>query len=83
MAIKATIDRFEEGKAVLIVGEDKHEFIVPNTALLHGVIQGSWLLVKVEDDRIDNVVIGEKEKAKVKRGFAEKIARLMRWGRRQ
>jgi hypothetical protein len=83
MTIKATIDRFEEGKAVLVVGENEDEYIVPHISLLHGVMQGSWLLIKVEDDCITNVDVGEQKPAKVKGRIAEKIARLMQWGHRQ
>lgn len=76
MKIRATIDRFEEDKAVLIVGEDEH--IVPRTFLPHGVVQGLWLLVEVEDDRVINAVIDEEETTKVKERIVERIAKLRR-----
>jgi hypothetical protein len=83
MTLKASIDRFEEGKAVLSVGEFEDKYIVPQTSLLRGVKKGSWLLVKVEKDHIVDVVLNEKETTKAKEGIAEKIARLLRWGHRQ
>jgi hypothetical protein len=78
MTIKATIDRFEDGKAILVVGENKNEYIVPQTSLLRGAIQGAWLLIEVKHDQINNVVIDGKKPAKVIDRIAEKIARLMR-----
>ncbi len=83
MEIKATIDRFEDGKAVLIAGENKDEYNVPVASLLRGAIRGDWLLVKVEHDRIINVVIEEKVTASVKEKIANKVAWLRRWGHRQ
>ena len=78
MKIKATIDRFEGDKAVLVVGENEDEYIVPRNSLPRGVVQGLWLKVEVEDNRIINAVIDEEETAKVKEKIAEKIARFRR-----
>jgi 2',3'-cyclic-nucleotide 2'-phosphodiesterase (5'-nucleotidase family) len=83
MKMKATIDRFEVDKAVLIVGENRDEYIIPRASLPHGVVQGLWLLVEIEDNRITNVAIDEEETAKVKEKLAEKIARLKHGERRQ
>ena len=76
MKIKATIDRFEEDKAVLIVGDSGSEYIVPRSSLPHGVVQGLWLLVEVIDHRIINAEIDEEETAKVEKRIAKKIASL-------
>jgi hypothetical protein len=83
MKIKATIDRFEKDKAILILGEYEEEHIVPRASLPHGVIQGLWLQVEVEHDRIINAVIDEEETAKVKEKIDEKIDKLRRAERRQ
>jgi hypothetical protein len=42
----AVIDRIVEGKAVLLVGEDEAEELVPVQALPPGAGEGSWLLVR-------------------------------------
>ncbi len=78
MQINAKIDRFEDGKAVLIAAENKDEYIVPSASLIRGAIKGHLFLVKVEEDRIIDVVIDEKKPANVKERLAEKIARLIR-----
>ena len=71
MKTKATIDRFEEDEAVLILSEDEHEYIVPGTSLPEGVVQGLWL--QVEDDRVINAVLDDEETVEVKERTAEKI----------
>jgi hypothetical protein len=76
MKIKATIDRFEEDKAILVVGENKDDHIVPHTTLPHSVIAGLWLLVDVEDNRVINAIIDEEETTKVK----ERLARFKQLG---
>jgi hypothetical protein len=76
MKIKTTIDRFEEDNAVLIIGENKDEYIVPRPSLPHGVVIGLWLLVEVEDHHVINAVIDEEEASKVRERLAEMIARL-------
>ncbi len=73
--IKAIIDRFEENKAVLIVGENKDEYIVPRTSLPRGAVEGLWLLVEIEGHRVINAVIDEEETIKVRE-------RLARFGRK-
>jgi hypothetical protein len=74
MKIKAVIDRFDKDKAILFVGENEDEYIVPRTSLPRGVVQGLWLLVEVEDHRVINAVIDEEETTKVK----ERLARFKR-----
>jgi hypothetical protein len=78
MKIKATIDRFEKDKAVLIVGENRDEYRVPLTSLPQGVVQGLWLLVEIKHHRVINAIIDEEEAAKVRARLAEKVARLRR-----
>ncbi len=78
MKIKATIDRFDKDKAVLIVGESEDEFIVPRASLPNGVVQGLWLLVEVKEHRIINAVIDDKETDRVEKRIAGKIASLKR-----
>jgi nitrogen regulatory protein PII-like uncharacterized protein len=83
MKIKATIDRFEADKAVLIVGENEEEYIVPRSSLPRGVVQGLWLLVEVENNHVINAIVDEDETVKVKKRIVEKIARHKREGRRR
>jgi hypothetical protein len=72
--IKAVIDRFEGDNAVLLVGEDEQEYIVPRASLPSNAVQGLWLLVELEQDRVMNAVIDDEEMAKVK----ERLARFRR-----
>ena len=78
MNTKAVIDRFEGDQAVLLVGEDEDQLIVPRAFLPTGVKEGQWLQVDVEDDRVLSAVIDEAETAKAKERIAEKLERLRR-----
>ncbi len=76
MKIKAVIDRFMEDKAILIVGENEAEYVVPRASLPYGAVEGLWLLVEVEDHRVIDAVIDDEEITKVK----ERLARFKRGG---
>lgn len=51
MAMKAVVDRFEGDLAVLLVGEDEIEFVVPHSELPAGTKKGTWLRLSLEVDR--------------------------------
>jgi hypothetical protein len=76
MKMKAVIDRFEGDKAVLLVGEEEDNLIVPRTSLPSGAREGQWLQVDVEDDRVLTATIDEDETARAKERIAEKLGRL-------
>jgi hypothetical protein len=78
MKTKAVIDRFEDDKAVLLVGEEEERLIVPRAILPSEAKEGLWLRVDVEDDHILTATIDETETAKAKERIADKLARLRR-----
>ncbi len=78
MIEKAVIDRFEEGQAVLLVGDQERKMVVPRKSLPRGVKEGHWLRVEVDREKLVSAVIDEEETAKVKQRIAEKLERLRR-----
>ena len=80
---RAVVDRIEDGGlAVLLVGDAATERVVPVSQLPAGVVQGAWLWVRFEGERLieAKVDVGETEQARLR--IAEKIERLRRRGRR-
>lgn len=62
--------------AVLLVGEDEHERVVPRAALPPGAQEGTWLLVSFEGETLVCAAI-DAEKTEMRRSLiAEKMARL-------
>ena len=49
-ALKAVIDRFEEGYAVILFGEDEIKVNMPIELLPEGAKEGSWLNISFELD---------------------------------
>ncbi len=79
MSEKAVIDRFEEEWAVLLVGEEQQQLIVPRQSLPPEAKEGHWLRVEVEGDKLLSAVIDLEETDRVSQRIAAKRARL-RWG---
>jgi hypothetical protein len=77
MKNKAVIDRFEDDNAILIVGKNEAVYVVATASLPHGAVEGLWLMVEVEDNRVINAIIDEEETTKVK----ERLARFKREGK--
>jgi len=78
MIEKAVIDRFEEGRAVLLVGEKEKKVIVPRKSLPRGAREGHWLKVEFERGELMSAAIDEEETAKTRQRIAEKLERLRR-----
>jgi hypothetical protein len=78
MKTKAVIDRFEDDLAVLLVGEEEEQLVVPRTSLPTEAKEGVWLEVEVEDDRLVSAVVDLDETTAAKERIAEKLARLRR-----
>ena len=78
MMEKAVIDRFEEGQAVLLVGEDERRINVPRKVLPRGAREGHWLQVELEGDQLVSAVIDLEETARAKQRVMEKLERLRR-----
>ena len=83
MKVKAVIDRFEDDKAVVLVGEEKDRLVVPRVDLPSGAKEGDWLIADVEDDRILSAELDQDETARAKERIAEKLARLRRGEHRE
>ena len=77
METKAVVDRIEEGsQAVLLVGEEEREFIVPAERLPEGAGAGSWLQVGVEGSELTIRGIDRDEEDAVKQRIEDKLTRL-------
>ncbi len=78
MIEKAVIDRFENGFAVLLVGETNRRVNVPRKRLPKGVKEGIWLKVEFEGEEMLSAEIDAEETELAKKRIAEKLERLRR-----
>ena len=78
MIEKAVIDRFEEDKAVLLVGDQERKLVVPRKSLPRGVKEGHWLKVEITGDKLLSALIDEQETARARQRITEKLERLRR-----
>jgi hypothetical protein len=76
--MKAVIDRFEGKYAVLLVGEGKQPLPIPRKLLPQKSVEGSWLLVVIENGKLISAVIDDEETSKARQRIAEKLERLRR-----
>lgn len=74
MGMKAVVDRFEGELAVLLVGEDEIEFVVPRSELPTGTDPGTWLRIELAIDRRASAAAEER--------VGEKMDQLRRRGSR-
>ena len=80
---KAVIDRIEEGEhAVLLVGEDEREWVIPVGRLPSGAVAGTWLRVRIEGEELVDLSVDAEETEQVRQRIADKMARLRQRGRR-
>ena len=75
---KAVIDRFEDGWAVLLVGDDERKVNVPKKALPRGAREGHWLQVELEGEKLISAAIDKEETARARQRVLEKLERLRR-----
>jgi len=74
---KAVIDRIEDGKhAVLIVGDEEEQKIIPVNELPDGAREGTWLKVKFNGDAITYIAIDHEETAKRRERINSKMNKL-------
>jgi hypothetical protein len=79
---KAVIDRFEDGqRAVLLVGENGRECVVPIDALPEAARPGIWLQVQFEGEVLVRASLDMDETERVQARIEDKLARLRRRGR--
>mgnify|MGYP001230767829 FL=1 len=80
---QAVIDRIVDGRhAVLLVGEEEVEKVVPRECLPEGSAPGTWLRVRFEGERLVEAVIDEAETERARARVQEKLAALRRRGLR-
>ena len=78
MSEQAVVDRFEEDKAVLLVGDDERRLIVDREALPHGTREGHWLRITVQDGLLVSAEIDEAETEAAQARVAAKLDALRR-----
>lgn len=78
MEQKAVVDRFEEDKAVLLVGDQEDQLVVERAQLPPGTREGHWLRVEVQGDVLIRAEIDEAETGRTKARIAAKLERLRR-----
>ncbi len=76
--VKAVIDRFEYGWAVLLVGDEERRVNVPRKALPRGAREGHWLQVELEGDQFVGATIDREETARARQRIADKLEQLRR-----
>ena len=81
--VKAVVDRFEENKAVILVGDDEEQLIVDRKQLPTGTKEGHWLLVWLEGKRLIKAKIDEDATEQARERIADKLGRLRRGDHRK
>ncbi|QQK75855.1 DUF3006 domain-containing protein [Salicibibacter cibarius] len=77
MAEKAVLDRIEDGKhAVLLIGDEEKEKIIPSSELPEGSKEGMWFQVDLEDSKIVKISIDQAETKKREKRISDKMAKL-------
>ena len=77
------IDRFEDGWAILLVGDDEWQIEIPQEELPQGSREGHWLRVGLCGERIISIEIDEGETARAKERIAARLAQLRNRGRQK
>lgn len=85
---QAVVDRVEEGLedalyAVLLVGQDEEELIVPAHRLPRGATEGSWLQLVWENERLVELTLDEQTTQERRARIQNKRAALLGRGRRK
>ncbi len=80
---KAVLDRIVDGAhAVLLVGEEEREHVVPAALLPAEVTPGTWLKVRFEEENLVEAAIDGEETRRARERISEKLNRLRARGRR-
>ncbi len=74
---RACLDRIDEGLAVLMVGAEERELVVPLVALPSGVAAGDWLQVELDGERLVRATVDRAETARRRRRIEGKLDRLL------
>lgn len=80
---KAVLDRIVDGlHAVLLVGEEEWEHVLPASQLPLEAKEGTWLRVRFVDGNLVEVQIDLEETGRARERLLEKLNRLRERGRR-
>jgi hypothetical protein len=80
---QAVIDRIEDDRlAVLLVGQDERELLVPLDRLPAGARAGNWLRVQLDQDRLIDAELDEAQTRAAAERIQDKLALLRQRGRR-
>ncbi len=76
MGVKAVIDRFEEGNAVLLLGDGTERLVVERQELLLDAKEGDWLLIEVKDGLLLSAEIDPGARKDAEARIQSKLERL-------
>lgn len=80
---RAVVDRIEDGDlAVVLVGDDEVEHILPRNELPDGSEAGSVLRVSIEDGRIVNARLDAEDTDQTRQRVDDKMRKLRERGRK-
>ena len=75
---KAVVDRLEEDKAVLLVGDNEEQLVVERALLPATTQEGHWLRVEIRDGGLVQAEIDEEETHRARARIAGKLEELRR-----
>lgn len=79
---QAVLDRIEDGAfAVLLVGEQETEFVIPAEQLPDDATPGKWLRVRIEAGTITAITVDEEATQEAAARIASKLDALRKRGR--
>lgn len=79
---KAVIDRMEDGKAVLLIGDEQVEKIIAAHLLPPNASAGTWLLITINEEQITDITIDHETTQAAKERIKQKQAKLLNRGSR-
>lgn len=84
MIERAVIDRVEDDRwAVLLVGEEPRQVVVPGDALPAGAKPGTWLRVEFDGDALISAEMDEAYTREIEERIEDKLQRLRKRGRKR
>jgi hypothetical protein len=76
MKEKASVDRFEEKYAVILVGEENRVVNVIKSKLPRKIKEGMWLVVEFDGNNLISAEIDPEETERARKRIMEKLERL-------
>ncbi|MCS7207229.1 MAG: DUF3006 domain-containing protein [Dehalococcoidia bacterium] len=83
MKEKAAVDRIEGNLAVLLVGEEEREMVVPLAHLPQALEAGDWLVVEIENGRLVSAQRDPQETQARRQRIQAKLQRLLERSRQE